>query len=158
MVERVCPEQCTLVPDAPGVLTSDQGWDTIKHQDFLKDTVARLHEKNIRVSLFLDPEPKYIEALKETGAERLEFYTGDYAKHYHEDKHKAVAPFAQAAKEANRLNVGINAGHDLNLDNLQFFKNSIPDLLEVSIGHALISDALYFGLYSTIQLYLKELS
>lgn len=157
LVEQVQPEQCTLVPDSPDVLTSDQGWDTIENKQKLKEITSRLHEKNIRVSLFVDPEIKFVEGLKETGADRLEFYTGDYAKNYQKNRVEAVSPFAEAAKVANELKIGINAGHDLNLDNLNFFKSSIPELLEVSIGHALIADALYFGLYSTIQLYLKQL-
>ena len=157
LVEKNQPEQCTLVPDSPGVLTSDQGWDTVAHKIELKEIVSRLHEKNIRVSLFVDPVPRFVEAIVATGADRLEFYTGDYAKQFHSDRKKAVSPFAEAAKIANELEIGINAGHDLNLDNLQYFKDSIENLLEVSIGHALISDALYYGLYASIQLYLKQL-
>ena len=158
LVESVTPEQVTLVPDSPDVLTSDTGWDTIENQSKLKDIVQRLHSNGMRVSLFINPIPKLIEAAKTTGTDRIEFYTGDYAKHYHLDREKAIKPFVETAIIANDLGLGINAGHDLNLDNLHYFKNSIPGLLEVSIGHAIISDALYHGLYSTIQLYLKELA
>lgn len=158
LVESALPEQVTLVPDSPDVLTSDTGWDTIKNQSELKDLIQRLKEKGMRVSLFIDPIPKFIEAAKETGTDRIEFYTGDYAKNYHQDRNAAIKPFIESAKLAVDLNLGINAGHDLNLDNLHYFKTNIPNLLEVSIGHAIISDALYFGLFSTIQLYLKELS
>jgi len=157
LVESVMPEQVTLVPDAPGVLTSDTGWDTIKNNRKLVDLVQRFHSNGIRVSLFIDPIPKFIKAAKETGADRIEFYTGDYAKNFHKNKESAIKPFVETAKIASDIGIGINAGHDLNLDNLSYFKNNIPNLLEVSIGHALISDALYFGLYTTIQLYLKEL-
>ena len=158
LVESVTPEQVTLVPDSPDVLTSDTGWDTIENQSKLKDIVQRLHSNGMRVSLFINPIPKMIEAAKTTGTDRIEFYTGDYAKHYHSDREKAIKPFVETAIIANDLGLGINAGHDLNLDNLHYFKNNIPGLLEVSIGHAIISDALYHGLYSTIQLYLKELA
>ncbi len=157
LVESVKPEQCTLVPDSPGVLTSDQGWDTINHKSQLEEIVSRLQGQNIRVSLFVDPFSKFVEGAKETGAERIEFYTGDYAKNYQTDRERAIKAFVEAADAANKVGIGINAGHDLNLDNLKYFKDSIPHLLEVSIGHALISDALYYGLYSTIQLYLKAL-
>lgn len=151
------PHQCTLVPDSPDQLTSDTGWDTLKHKAFLTDVIARLHEHNIRVSVFVDPIEKMVEGAKAVGADRIELYTGDYAHQFHADPAKAVAPFARAAQEANRIGIGINAGHDLNLDNLKYFKQNIEGLLEVSIGHALISDALYFGLHNTIQLYLRQL-
>ncbi len=158
LVESVLPEQVTLVPDSPDVLTSDSGWDTIKEKSKLTDLIQRLHSNGMRVSLFIDPIPKLIEAAKETGADRIEFYTGDYAKNYHKDKEAAIQPFIESSELAVDLNLGINAGHDLNLDNLHYFKDKIPQLLEVSIGHAIISDALYYGLYTTIQLYLKEIS
>jgi len=158
MVEKHQPHQVTLVPDAPGALTSDSGWDTITHESKLKEIVARMHEKDIRVSIFLDPDEKMVEGAKEVGTDRIEFYTGDYAKHFDESKESAVKPFVAAAEHANTLNLGINAGHDLNLKNLNFFQYSIPNLLEVSIGHALVTDALYFGLQNTIKMYLHELS
>ncbi|MFZ2900239.1 MAG: pyridoxine 5'-phosphate synthase [Saprospiraceae bacterium] len=148
------PHQATLVPDAPDQLTSDSGWDTVKNADFLKDVIARLKDSGIRVSLFLDPVEKMVEGAKAVGADRVEFYTGPYAHDYFTDREAAVAPHVRAAKLANELGLGINAGHDLNLDNLRFYRESVPGLLEVSIGHALISDALYFGLRNTVQMYL----
>ena len=151
------PHQCTLVPDAPDALTSNAGWDTISNQSFLKEIMDELSAAGIRSSLFVDPVAKMVEGAKEVGADRIELYTGDYAHDFHSDKIKAVAPFREAALVANQIGIGINAGHDLNLDNLKFFKENIPNLLEVSIGQALISDALYFGLYNTVQLYLREL-
>ncbi len=151
------PDQCTLVPDLPGALTSDNGWDTVTHQIFLKNTVARLQDAGIRVSLFIDPVESRLLAAKETGAERIEFYTGPYAHDFHENKVKAVQPYVKAAEICQQLGLGINAGHDLNLDNLKYFNTEIPFLLEVSIGHALVCDALYYGLKNTIQMYLREL-
>ncbi len=151
------PAQCTLVPDAPGVLTSSQGWDTLKNEAFLTEVIARLQEKNIRVSIFLEPTEKQVEGAKKVGADRIEFYTGPYAENYHHDREKAVRAFVNAAKVANEIGVGINAGHDLNLDNLTYFRKKVPGLLEVSIGHALVCDALYWGLKNTIQLYLAHL-
>lgn len=151
------PHQCTLVPDPPGALTSDTGWDTLKHKQFLKDVVKRLQNEGIRVSLFIDPVEDRIAAAKETGAERIEFYTGPYAHHFHLDKVSAIHPFKKAAIFCNNIGLGINAGHDLNLDNLHYFKQNIPELLEVSIGHALICDALYFGLKNTVQMYRYQL-
>ncbi len=159
-LDRVCgvkPDQCTLVPDPPDVLTSDTGWDTRRHQHFLKDVVQRLQEHQIRVSLFLNPEPELVSYAAQTGAQRIELYTGDYAKMYPKDPKKAVEKYRDTADEAIKLNLGINAGHDLNLDNLRYFKRHIPNLKEVSIGHALIADALYFGLSSTVQMYLYRL-
>lgn len=151
------PHQCTLVPDDPDALTSDSGWDTIKHHDFLTDVISRLQAKGIRVSLFIDPVEELIRGAKKVGADRIEFYTGPYAAQYHEDKEKAIAPYVAAAAIATEEGLGINAGHDLNLDNLAYFKNNINELLEVSIGHALVVDALYMGMEKTIQLYLEEL-
>lgn len=151
------PHQATLVPDAPDQLTSDSGWDTIKNAAFLKDVIARLQVAGIRVSLFLDPVEKMVEGAKAVGADRVEFYTGPYAHDYFTDREAAVAPHIRAAKLANELGLGINAGHDLNLDNLRFYRESVPGLLEVSIGHALISDALYYGLRNTVQMYLRLL-
>ncbi len=151
------PRQCTLVPDAPGALTSDQGWDTITHQDFLTDVVAQLQEAGIRVSIFVDPVEKFVEGAKSTGADRIEFYTGHYAHEFLSNPAKAAAAHTRCAKLANEIGIGINAGHDLNLQNLKYYKDAVPGLLEVSIGHALICDALYFGLQNTIQLYLRQL-
>ncbi|MEL7119562.1 MAG: pyridoxine 5'-phosphate synthase [Bacteroidota bacterium] len=151
------PHQCTLVPDAPDALTSDSGWDTIKHQGFLKEVIAGMHEKGIRVSVFLDPVEKFVEGAKEVGADRIEFYTGNYAKEYLTNPAKAVLKHKECAILAQEIGIGINAGHDLNLENLSYYKNEVPGLLEVSIGHALICDALYFGLKNTIQMYLKRL-
>lgn len=148
------PHQCTLVPDSPDQLTSDHGWDTAKHYDFLKDTIDQLHDKNIRVSIFVDAEEKFVEGAKKVGADRIEFYTGHYARQYAVDPAKAVASHARCAKLANDIGIGINAGHDLNLDNLKYYANEVEGLLEVSIGHALIADALYHGLETTIQNYL----
>ncbi len=151
------PHQCTLVPDPPGVLTSDTGWDTIKNETFLKEVIARLQEAGIRVSIFVNPIEKMVEGAKKVGTDRIELYTGDYAHDFYKDKAKAIDPFIKAAKVANELGVGINAGHDLNLDNLQYFASHIEGLLEVSIGQALVADALYYGLHNTIQLYLRQL-
>lgn len=157
MVKEVKPQQCTLVPDAPGQLTSDHGWDTIAQQGFLTDVIAELKANNIRVSLFIDPLKDRIEAAKKAGADRIEFYTGPYAYDFYTDRKKAIQAFTDAALYCNNIGLGINAGHDLNLDNLRFFKANIPGLLEVSIGHALVRDCLYLGLENTIQLYLREL-
>ena len=157
MVMMVRPEQCTLVPDAPSQLTSDHGWDTLQHQRFLKEIIDELHSKQIRVSLFIDPQHKLIEAAKTVGADRIEFYTGPYAHDFYRDKQAAIKDFVAAAQFCNSMDIGINAGHDLNLDNLKFFQQNIPGLLEVSIGHALVRDCLYFGLENTIQLYLRQL-
>ncbi len=157
LVDEIRPEQCTLVPDPPGVITSNAGWDTIKHRDFLKKIVASLQDKGIRVSLFAEPERHIMEGAAEVGTDRVEFYTGPYAEHYPEDRVKAIAPYLEAADYAVELGLGINAGHDLNLENLQYLQQNMKGLLEVSIGHALISDALYYGLEKTIGLYLAQL-
>ena len=157
MVIKNKPHQCTLVPDLPGALTSDNGWDTITHAVFLKDVVSRLQDAGIRVSLFIDPVADRLYAAKETGAERIEFYTGPYAHDFGTDKAKSIAPFSEAAAMCQKLDLGINAGHDLNLDNLKYFKQHVPGLLEVSIGHAVVCDALYYGLKNTIQMYLHQL-
>ena len=151
------PDQCTLVPDGPGVLTSDQGWDTIGQAAFLKEVVAELQAANIRVSLFVDAEERFLEGAKEVGAERIEFYTGHYAHQFSTDPKKAVAAHTRSGVLANQIGLGINAGHDLNLENLAYYRKNVPELLEVSIGHALISDALYFGLQNVIQMYLRQL-
>lgn len=157
LVLENCPHQATLVPDDPTQLTSDHGWDTIRQKDFLSDIIQQLKAKNIRVSLFVDPDPHAVAGAKNVGADRIEFYTGIYAKMFASDPQKAIAPHIEAAAVARDLGLGINAGHDLSLENLNFYKNHIEGLLEVSIGHALIADSLYFGLQNTIQLYLKEL-
>ncbi len=151
------PAQVTLVPDELGQITSNHGWDTIKHQNYLQDMIAAFSEKNIRVSIFVDPEVEMVEAAKTTGTQRIELYTEAYAANYHQDKEKAILPYIKAAEKANLLGLGINAGHDLDLDNLKYFANNIPGLLEVSIGHALICDAIYLGLENTIQRYLYQL-
>ncbi len=158
MMREVKPHQCTLVPDAPHVLTSNEGWDTIKQEQFLKNIVSELQSFGIRVSLFLDPIEQFVEGAKNTGADRIEFYTGSYAHNFSKGKEKAIEKYIYAAVFSQKLGLGINAGHDLNLDNLKYFKENIPGLLEVSIGHALISDALYFGLENTIQLYKRQLA
>jgi pyridoxine 5-phosphate synthase len=151
------PAQATLVPDPPGVLTSNEGWDTIQNADFLKDIIAELQSKKIRVSLFVDPIEKLVDGAAKVGADRIEFYTGKYANDFFQDKNKAIAPHIAAAKVARASGLGINAGHDLSLDNLRFYAERIEGLLEVSIGHALVCDALYFGLQNTIQMYLNQL-
>ncbi len=151
------PKQATLVPDPPGALTSSEGWDTVKHAGFLKEIIAELNSKNIRVSLFVDPVERMVEGAANVGADRIEFYTGQYAHDFFNDKNKAIAPHVAAAKIARDCQLGINAGHDLSLDNLRFYKNNIEGLLEVSIGHAIVCDALYFGLQNTIQMYLNQL-
>lgn len=157
LVLEVKPEQVTLVPDSDGQLTSDHGWDTITHQQYLIDTIALFKSHNIRTSIFVDPDLKMIEAAKVTGTDRIELYTESYATQYQLQKDEVIKPFINSAKLANQLGLGINAGHDLSLENLAYFKQHIPNLLEVSIGHALISDALYYGLENTIQLYLRQL-
>ncbi|MEO6148932.1 MAG: pyridoxine 5'-phosphate synthase [Mucilaginibacter sp.] len=152
------PEQVTLVPDELGQLTSNHGWDTITHQSYLKDAIAEFQEAGIRVSIFVDADPKMVEAAATTGTDRIELYTEGFAQHYHQGKELAIAPYIAAAKVAIEARLGINAGHDLDLHNLRYFAHNVPGLLEVSIGHALISDALYYGLESTIKQYLKQLS
>jgi pyridoxine 5-phosphate synthase len=158
LVLNVVPAQCTLVPDPPGVLTSSEGWDTIRHRDQLREVVAALREKGIRVSLFVDPVPQKVEGAAATGADRIEFYTGKYALAYSSDPESAIAPHIEAASAAEAAGLGINAGHDLNLVNLEYYRRSIPALLEVSIGHALISDALYYGLRNVIGMYRRCLA
>lgn len=152
------PAQVTLVPDAEGQLTSNHGWDTIKHQDYLKDIIAKFKSAGIRVSIFVDPLAEMVEAAAGTGTDRIELYTEAYASAYPEDKEAAIRPYIASAILANKSGLGINAGHDLDLHNLQYFAQNIPGLLEVSIGHALICDALYFGLENTIQMYLRQMS
>jgi pyridoxine 5-phosphate synthase len=152
------PHQCTLVPDANHQLTSDHGWDTIAHQSFLREVIAELQYKKIRVSIFVDPDPYMVEGAKLAGADRIELYTGPYAHDFAADPAKAMKPYADAARTAVDIGIGINAGHDLNLDNLRYFHLNCPGLLEVSIGHALIADALYYGLSNTIRMYLRQLA
>ncbi|MBL7796032.1 MAG: pyridoxine 5'-phosphate synthase [Saprospiraceae bacterium] len=152
------PHQCTLVPDATDQLTSDHGWDTRRHAGFLQEVTARLKAKNIRVSLFVDPDPRMVEGAKVVGADRVELYTGPYAHDFFKDPARAVAPYSEAAQAANALGIGLNAGHDLNLDNLRYFQEHCPGLLEVSIGHALISDALYYGLANVIRMYKRQMA
>lgn len=157
LVTAVKPAQVTLVPDPPDALTSNAGWDTVKHQDFLTCMVDTFHEQGIRVSIFVDTDLKNLEYARRCGTDRVELYTEPYAAHYAADRERAVAPFVQAAQSARDLGLGLNAGHDLNLDNLAYLHSCIPWLDEVSIGHALISDALYFGLADTIKRYREQL-
>ena len=157
-VLAVKPHQVTLVPDAPGALTSDAGWDTIKHKEFLTDVISQFKGDNIRVSLFIDADNDLIAGAKEVGADRIEFYTGPYADHYFDDREKAIQPFVTAAKYCHSIGLGINAGHDLNLDNLNYFCSEVPYLQEVSIGHALISDSLYYGISNVLAMYLYQIN
>ena len=157
LVLDIKPEQVTLVPDGDNQLTSDHGWDTIANKDYLTEIISKFKQAGIRTSIFVDPDLKMIEGAKATGTDRIELYTEEYAKHYSTNKEAVIIPFTEATKLANQLGLGVNAGHDLNLENLAYFKNNTQNLLEVSIGHALISDSLYFGLENTIQLYLKQL-
>ena len=158
LVLEVKPEQVTLVPDAIGQLTSDHGWDTIKHKNYLKEIIGVFQKAGIRVSIFVDPIEEMITGAADSGTNRIELYTENYAKLFAAgNKEQAIAPYIIAAKKAQELNLGINAGHDLDLHNLQFFKEKISTLLEVSIGHALICNALYLGIENTIQLYKRQL-
>lgn len=157
LVLEVVPAQVTLVPDAHDAITSNAGWDTRTHQRFLSDVITRFKEKGIRTSIFIDPNPEMVPYAAETRADRVELYTESYATAYSVDREKAIEPFKTTAAEATKYGLGINAGHDLNLENLQYFAREIPGLLEVSIGHALISDAIYLGFENTIQLYLRQL-
>ena len=151
------PDQVTLVPDAIGALTSNAGWDTIKHQLYLKEVVQEFKRNNIRVSIFVDPIEAMINGAKETGADRIELYTEVFAHQYGLGNKTAIEPFVKAAIRANELGLGINAGHDLSLDNIKFFKDQIPNLLEVSIGHALVSESLYLGFENVVNMYLNKL-
>lgn len=157
LVSDTRPEQATLVPDPPDVLTSNAGWDTKKEKQFLQDVIGKLKEAGCRVSIFVDPDPELAAAAKETGADRIELYTEAYATVYLKSKEEAIKPYADAALAANEAGLEINAGHDLDLENLRYFHLNIPQLSEVSIGHALVCDAIYLGLENTIRLYLKEL-
>ena len=151
------PAQVTLVPDVLGQITSNHGWDTIQHQTYLQDMVGIFKAANIRVSLFVDPNVEMVEAARNTGADRIELYTEAYSHQYLTDKEEAIQPYILAAEAAHKVGLGVNAGHDLDLNNLKYFAQNIPNLLEVSIGHALICDALYLGLENTIQRYLYQL-
>ncbi len=152
------PEQVTLVPDVLGQITSNHGWDTITNQRYLQDMIGVFKAAGIRVSIFVDPVVEMVEGPAKTGTDRIELYTEGYATHFHQGKELAIAPYIRAAKAAQELGLGINAGHDLDLHNLGYFAQNVPGLLEVSIGHALISDALYYGLENTIQMYLRQLA
>ncbi len=158
LVLAVKPTQVTLVPDTTGQLTSDHGWDTHAHQAYLREIITVFREAGIRTSIFVDPDLKMVEGAKNTGTDRIELYTEAYARLFSEQKEEVIRPYAEASKLASQLGIGVNAGHDLNLDNLKFFKQHTTQLLEVSIGHALVSDALYLGLENTIQLYLRALA
>lgn len=158
LVLETKPHQVTLVPDEEGQITSNHGWDTIKNRDYLVETVALFKNAGIRVSIFVDPVPGIIEGAAKTGTDRIELYTEAYANGYAKgEKESAIAPYVKAAEMANKLGLGINAGHDLDLHNLKYFAKNIPGLLEVSIGHALICDAIYYGLENTVQMYKKQL-
>lgn len=158
IIDMARPAQATLVPDDPNVITSNAGWDTIKHQDLLKDIIAELKSYGARTSVFVAPEPAMVEGAARCGADRIELYTEAYARHFLKNKENALAPYAEAARVAKGVGLAINAGHDLDLQNLKYLVNSIPYIDEVSIGHALICDAIYLGLENTIQLYLRQLN
>ncbi|MFD2034104.1 pyridoxine 5'-phosphate synthase [Belliella marina] len=157
LIKLVKPAQATLVPDPPNAITSNSGWDTVTHLEYLKDIVAELHEYGTRVSIFINPESKFFEPAKETGTDRVELYTEPYAVNFPKDKHAAIKPYIEVSELARELGLGLNAGHDLDLHNLRFLKESIPYIDEVSIGHALVCDALYYGLENTIQMYRRQL-
>ncbi len=157
LVLEVLPHQVTLVPDELGQLTSDHGWDTIKHKNYLRDIISVFKTAGIRVSIFVDPVVEMIEGAAETGTDRIELYTESYANQYHNNREAAIARFIVAAKKATEAGLGINAGHDLDMQNLKFFKQNIPMVEEVSIGHALICDAIYLGFENVIQLYKRQL-
>lgn len=157
LVLDIKPEQVTLVPDVDNQLTSDHGWDTIANKDYLTDIIAKFKQAGIRTSIFVDPDLKMIEGAKATGTDRIELYTEEYARLYNSNRESIIKPFIESSQLANKLGLGVNAGHDLSLENLAFFKKNTENLMEVSIGHALISDALYYGLENTIQLYLRQL-
>ncbi|WP_020597702.1 pyridoxine 5'-phosphate synthase [Spirosoma panaciterrae] len=158
LVKRVKPDQVTLVPDAPDAITSNAGWDTVRYAEHLRQLIALFKEDNIRVSIFVDADERMVEGAKAVGTDRIELYTEPYATHYAVNREAAIAPFVKAAQRANELGLGLNAGHDLSLENLRYFDEHIPGLLEVSIGHALICDALYYGLENTIQMYRRCLN
>lgn len=157
LVKEIKPAQATLVPDAPDAITSNAGWDTLKHKDFLTDVILELKELGIRTSIFVDPVESIIEGAALVETDRVELYTEAYAVNYPKNREEAIAPYLKAALKAQEYGIGLNAGHDLDLDNLKYLHDTLPNLLEVSIGHALICDALYLGLENTIQLYLRQL-
>ncbi|QEC50912.1 pyridoxine 5'-phosphate synthase [Anseongella ginsenosidimutans] len=157
LVQKVQPAQCTLVPDADNAITSNAGWDTLKHKEYLKEIISFLQSQGIRTSIFVDPVPEMIIHAAETGTNRVELYTEGYARAYADNREAAVKPYLEAARLGASLGLEINAGHDLDLHNLRYLRENMPELAEVSIGHALICDALYFGLENTIQLYLRQL-
>lgn len=157
LIQQVRPAQATLVPDKPDAITSNAGWDTVAHEKFLQPIVNQIKQWGVRVSVFVDPSKEMVTGAAQLGADRIELYTEPYAAHFHHDRNAAVAAYVTAAQVAHSLGLGINAGHDLDLHNLKFLKQSLPHLDEVSIGHALICDALYLGLENTIQLYLRQL-
>ncbi len=157
LVLKVKPTQVTLVPDADDAITSNAGWDTIKHKAYLTEIIAEFKRNGIRTSLFVDPVEAMVTAAAETGTDRVELYTESYATEYEKGNKKGIEPYVKAALEAQKVGLGLNAGHDLSLDNIKFFKENIPNLLEVSIGHALISESLYLGLENVVNLYLNKL-
>ncbi|WP_405380511.1 pyridoxine 5'-phosphate synthase [Maribacter sp. LLG6340-A2] len=157
LVLEIKPEQVTLVPDSVDAITSNAGWNTIKYKDFLTDVINTFKQEGIRTSIFVDPDPKMVEGAKIIGTDRIELYTESYANLYPKNKEKAIEPFVNAATRANELGVEINAGHDLSLDNIEYFAKNIPNLKEVSIGHALICEALYLGLENVVNMYLHRL-
>jgi len=158
IIRDIRPAQATLVPDPPDVITSNTGWDVMNNMQYLKDITAEIHALGVRVSIFLNPDIEQVHAAKESGTDRIEFYTGPYAEHFHADRQAAVSAYRSAAQAAHAIGLGINAGHDLNLDNLAYLIRSLEWVDEVSIGHALISDALYYGIENTIQLYKRQLA
>ncbi|WP_338378447.1 pyridoxine 5'-phosphate synthase [uncultured Flavobacterium sp.] len=157
MVLEIKPTQVTLVPDADDALTSNAGWNTIKHKDFLKEIIQEFKNNKIRTSIFVDPVIQMIEGAKETGADRIELYTEEFAHQFGLGNKKGIDVYVQSAIKANELGLGVNAGHDLSLDNIQFFKQNIPNLLEVSIGHALVAESLYLGFENVVNMYLNKL-
>ena len=158
LVTQIKPDQVTLVPDAENAITSNAGWDTIKHKDFLLEVISEFKSHGIRTSIFVDPVEKIVEGAKITGTDRIELYTEAYAQNFKKNPKKAVAPYTEAAVLASNLGIGINAGHDLNLENTAFFAQNVPHLLEVSIGHALVSESLYLGFENVVPMYLQRLS
>jgi len=157
MVLEIKPTQVTLVPDAVDAITSNAGWDTIKHREFLTEIIQEFKQNNIRTSVFLDPDMKQVEGAKATGTDRIELYTEAFAHQYNLGNEAAIAPYSQCAEYAHSLKLGVNAGHDLSLENIRFFKENIPGLLEVSIGHALIAESLYLGIENVVNMYLHKL-
>jgi pyridoxine 5-phosphate synthase len=157
LVLEVKPDQVTLVPDAEGQITSNHGWDTILHKDYLADMIGVFHAAGIRTSIFVDPDLKMVEGAAATGTDRIELYTESYARNYNRNREQAIAPYILAAEKALEFNLGINAGHDLDLQNLAYFAAGVPGLLEVSIGHALVVDAIYLGFENVVQLYKRQL-